>query len=165
MRRRLSKDAKGEESEFDDGWNDMLNPQVRKEVRAAEQLAEEGPLFGNPLLDGLVPRETAYELPAGLGAFVSGSFETSYADESVRISRGTLGGPLAELRIFERVGEPKAKVYASWQEEEDALAAAAAAGKDIGGFDDRWQEGGFEEQEAMDFAGDYDYDAYGEPDS
>ena len=50
-------------------------------------------------------------------------------------------------------------------QQEDALAAAAAAGKDLGDFDDRWQEGGFEEQEAMDFAGDYDYDAYGEPDS
>ena len=117
VRRRLSKDAKGEDgAAFDDGWNDMLNPQVRKEVRAAEQAAQQGPLFGNPLLDA-VPRETAYELPDGLGAFVSGSFETPYAGENVRISRGTFGGPIAELRIFERVGQAKAKVYATWQEE------------------------------------------------
>lgn len=165
VRRRLSKDAKGEDgAAFDDGWNDMLNPQVRKEVRAAEQAAQQGPLFGNPLLDA-VPRETAYELPDGLGAFVSGSFETPYAGENVRISRGTFGGPIAELRIFERVGQAKAKVYATWQEEEDALAAASAAGQELGEFDDRWQEGGFEEQEAMDFADDYDYDDYGAPDS
>jgi hypothetical protein len=40
-----------------------------------------------------------------------------------------------------------------------------AAGQELGEFDDRWQEGGFEEQEAMDFADDYDYDDYGAPDS
>lgn len=48
-----------------------------------------------------------------------------------------------------------------WQE--DALAAAAAAGEDLSTFDDRWQEGGFDEAEAMDFSG--DYDDYGAPDS
>ena len=78
---------------------------------------------------------------------------------------GLHGGPLGELRIFERVGEARAeqKVYATWQEEEDALAAAAAAGKELGTYDDRWQEGGFDEAEAMDFAG--DYEDFGMPDS
>ena len=49
-----------------------------------------------------------------------------------------------------------------WQEEEDALAAAAAA--EEANFGDRWQEGGLNEAEAMDFDGDYDDDG-GMPDS
>lgn len=64
IRRTLGKEgAEGDSS--DDGWNDMLNPQVRKEVRAAREQANAGGLFGNPLLDA-VPTETFYELP---GAF------------------------------------------------------------------------------------------------
>ena len=139
----------------------MLNPQVRKQQQQQEAAKRTvGGGRGNPLLD-LLPAETAYELPGPLGSFTAGSFDTPYVDENVRISRGTFGGPLQELRVFERIGGGAKKVYATWQEEEDALAAAAAAGEDLPDSDDRWQEGGFEETEAMDFADDY----YGEPDS
>ena len=93
------------------------------------------------------------------------AFDTPYADGRVRISRGVgLTSPLQELRIFERIGGEEKKVYASWQEEEDALAEAAARGEELAAIDDRWQEGGFDEAEAMDFDGDYDDDG-GMPDS
>ena len=44
------------------------------------------------------------------------------------------------------------------------LAEAAARGEELAAIDDRWQEGGFDEAEAMDFDGDYDDDG-GMPDS
>ena len=138
----------------------MLNPEVRKKVRQQEQASSGS---GNPLLD-LIPKESSYDLGM-VGSLAAGAFDTPYADGRVRISRGVgLTSPLQELRIFERIGGEEKKVYASWQEEEDALAEAAARGEELAAIDDRWQEGGFDEAEAMDFDGDYDDDG-GMPDS
>ena len=137
----------------DDGWVDMLNPQVRAQVRRA----------------ATPPGATLFELPEPLRALASGAFDTPYADGRVRISRGVGGPGGSELRIFEREGgeeEADSRVYATWQEEEDALAAAAAAGDGEAApgstSSDRWQEGGLDEAEAMDF---YEPGADGMPDS
>jgi len=147
VRRTLSEDtgASGEE----EPWVDMLNPAVRKQQQRQQESAS-----GNLLMD-LIPRESTIEL-GPLSALAAGSFETVFCDGDVRISRGT-GVLSSELRVFERIGTPAAKVYDSWQEEEDALAAQAAAGENLPEWDDRWQEGGFEENEAM--------EDWGEPDS
>ena len=90
---------------------------------------------------------------AGRGARAGAGSEVA----RVAISRGAAVGPLRELRVFERVGAAGKKVYASWQEEEDALAEAAARGEEPPEWEDRWQEGGFEEAEAA--------EDWGEPDS
>jgi hypothetical protein len=139
-------------------WVDMLNPQVRASVRRSEEGGEGGLLFD------LIPKESEYAFPDALGALGAGAgeFDTPYADGTLRISRGAAAGPLDELRIFERIGAPRGVgVYESWQEEEDALAKLEEEGKLDGAWADRWQEGGFEEAEAMDFDGDNN----GEPDS
>ena len=155
VRRRLMRD----EAPADDEWADVLNPQVRRQQQQQQRDASSaavGKGSGNMLLE-LVPAESAYSLPGPLGSFAVGAFDTPYADGRVRISRGTIAGPLRELRIFERVGEQTgSKVYATWQEEEDALAAAAAEGDAAPLWGDRWQEGGLDEAEAMDFADEYD---------
>jgi len=52
-------------------------------------------------LPSLIPRETAYEVPGLLRGAQSGSFETTYVDETLRISRGQW--PYSEVRVFERV--------------------------------------------------------------
>lgn len=163
VRRRLGRNDEEGDSAGDDVWVDMLNPMVRSQQQQQEASSRTvGGGRGNPILDAL-PAESAYALPGALGSFAAGMFDTPYADERVRISRGTFGGPLRELRVFERIGEiaDGKKVYATWQEEEDALAAAAAAGEDLPEMDDRWQEGGFDEAEDMDYACDDD----GMPDS
>ena len=146
-------------NEEEEPWVDRMNPQVRRQQQLYEQRQTQQRSDVESLFFGLIPTESNYEL-GPLAAFASGAFETTYADESVRISRGR-SGPLSELRIFERIGGGGKKVYETWQEEEDALAAAAAAGEPVPEWDDRWQEGGFEEAEMADFA----LDDYGEPDS
>jgi len=146
---------------------DMLNPQVRSAVRQQQQQQQQG--SGDELLLGLIPKESKYSLPAPLSLLAAGGFDTPYADARVRISRstgGVAGSALGELRIFERVGDASGPtIYSSWEEEEDALAAAAAAGETLPTWDDRWQEGGFDEAEAMDFADDPAYDDNGMPDA
>ena len=52
-------------------------------------------------LPSLIPRDSTYSLPQLLQP--SGSFETTFADESLRICRG--GWPSNEIRVFERVPE------------------------------------------------------------
>jgi len=158
VRRTLSE--KGSQEEVDP-YLDMLNPQVR---RQQQQL--NGVRRGSALFDA-IPKETSYDVPLPLTSFAAGSFDTPYIDERIRISRGPSAVPLgpADLRIFERVDQVGKKVYRSWQEEEDALAAAAAAGDDLAPLDDRWQEGGFEEAESMDFMDNASLDDNGCPDS
>ena len=156
-----------EEEEEEEGWVDMMNPVVRAEQRRRSDADASGGgfQFGNPLLD-LIPKQTAYDVPFPFDQLQSGSFDTPFVSGNVRISRGTAGGVaglqsslgVPELRIFERIGGGGQEVYRTWQEEEDALAAAAAAGDGVEGAstEDRWQEGGLEEAEAMDFDSDYD---------
>lgn len=98
----------------------------------------------------LIPRESDYELPSPLAGLVAGSFDTTFVDETVRISRGvsSVAGAPPELRVFERISGSGKKIYRSWQEEEDALAAAAAAGEELDAIEDRWQEGGLDEVES-----------------
>uniref|UniRef100_A0A7S0IIN5 Plastid lipid-associated protein/fibrillin conserved domain-containing protein n=1 Tax=Calcidiscus leptoporus TaxID=127549 RepID=A0A7S0IIN5_9EUKA len=162
--RRSLTGGKDEGAEGDnDVWYDMMNPVERKEWRAQQAAAAARRTVGrgsNPLLD-LLPAESSFDLQGPLGMLAAGSFDTPFVDGRVRISRGH-SGPLSELRIFERVDvESGQKVYSSWQEEEDALAAAAAAGENLPDAGDRWQEGGMAEAEAMDLA----YDDNGMPDS
>ena len=163
VRRTLRRVDPAQENEVaDEGeevWVDRMNPFVRAEERkrAESEEAAGGAGFGSPLLD-LIPRKTTYDLPFPLGALGAGSFDTPFVSGNVRISRGaggvspTLVGAPAELRVFERIGGDGVGVFRTWQEEEDALAAAAASAP----VADRWQEGGLEEAEAMDFSGDYD---------
>jgi len=96
-------------------------------------------------LADLIPRESAYALPAPLSPLVAGSFDTTALYGGLRISRGVASGPLgvSELRIFVReLPEGGADGVKSWQEEEDELTRAAAAGEEVGEWEDRWQEGG-----------------------
>jgi len=105
---------------------------------------------GSLALSDLIPRESDYEIPAPLTVLAAGAFDTTYVDEHLRISRGVpaVAGLPAELRVFQRTSGRGKRIFRSWQEEEEALTAAAAAGVPIPGWEDRWQEGG--SQEAFD---------------
>ena len=140
----------------------VVDLRLESVVRTLSGLPPPGEPDGGGLLAGLVPRDTAYTIPPPLTFLAAGAFETTYVDSRVRISRGVpppLPGPLApppELRVFVREGGDGPEVFTSWQEEEDARTAAAASGEapEPAEWSDRWQEGGFEEAEGMDFADD-----------
>lgn len=160
LRRKFKSNSDDDDTAAEGEYLDMLNPQVRMAERRRRAAAS------TPPWANLVPAEREIELPGALASLAAGSFDTPYVSDRVRISRGTGGVGLAasELRVFERIGGGGQKIYASWQEEEDALAAAAAAGEELDSIDDRWQEGGMEEAEAMDYALDA-LDDNGMPDS
>lgn len=77
-------------------------------------------------LPSLIPRDSEYSLPQLLQP--SGSFETTFADESLRICRG--GWPSNEIRVFERVPEAGA----------EAEAGAEGAAEELSFEEELWSE-------------------------
>lgn len=74
-------------------------------------------------LTQLIPKASEYSLPAPLDMFASGSFDTPYVDEQLRVSRGCGPGP-RELRVFVRKAAPAAAAG-----EEAATGAAEEGGE------------------------------------
>ncbi len=73
--------------------------QVRRKLASGEDGAADaaGPAAA---LASLIPRESNFNLPPPLSALSGGSFDTTYVDEGLRISRS--GWPGNELRVFTR---------------------------------------------------------------
>ena len=149
---------------------DLQLERVMADVKAAgdETDDEDDPNRPSPWADSitsLLPRGGAVDLPAPISLLATGSFDTTYVDGALRISRGAALGPPAigqllegELRVFLREGAVAPGAAAmTWQEEEEELrvaaemAAAGNEGEDDGGgvpkagevgeWEDRWQEG------------------------
>lgn len=72
-------------------------------------------------LASLIPRESSYPVPGFVPS--EGNFETTFVDETLRISRG--GWPGNELRIFERIVQPAPPSAASYAQAEPPPEAEA----------------------------------------